>query len=366
MRTLNNYLDLRLFSIILAISAIGLVMIASATDVNIHGMTRQVQFQMISFCIGLIAMVVIMFINYRWMGHVYWLFYVLTIGALALVFIPGLGVEIAGATRWINLGVMDFQTSEIAKLGMIIFFAKLFEKRSQKLQRIQELILPVLCLVPLLILLWQQPDLGTILLFCFLFAGIAFVSGINLKIVALVILAGILTLPIAYNFLGEHQRQRIDAFLNPNDPSLVGYYQVAMSKITIGSGRVTGNGLFKGGFSANSFLPVQETDFIFAVLVEEMGFVGGIVLIGLYFLLISRLVGIAYSARDGFGSNIVIGITFMFAFQIIVNIGMTMGVMPVTGLVLPFVSYGGSSMLVNMMAIGLVMNVYMRRRRVEA
>lgn len=361
MKWLNQYIDMKLLAIIALISALGIVIIASATDVVQMGITREVKLQIISFGMGLVAMIVVMLIDYRVLGDFYPVIYGLSIVALLLVFIPGVGVKIAGATQWVALGPIYFQTSEIAKLGAIVVLAKIFEKRSGKLDRITDLVVPIIWTLPLLAILLAQPDLGTTLVILFIFSGLALVNGINLKIVAATILTGLLSLPVLYNFMKPHQRVRIDAFLNPSDPVL--NHQVIMSKITIGSGQVTGNGLFQGGFSANNFLPVQETDFIFAVLVEELGFVGGIVLIGLYFMLLSRLIQIAYSSRDQLGSNIVIGVLLMLFFQIGENIGMTMGVMPVTGLVLPFMSYGASAMVINMTALGLVMSVYMRRRR---
>jgi len=364
MKWINDYIDLKLLALIALISALGIVIIASATDMMQFGLTREVKLQAISFGIGLVVMILVMLIDYRILGDFYPVIYGVSVVFLLLVFIPGLGIKIAGATQWIKLGPIHFQTSEIAKLGAIIVMAKLFEKRYGKLDRFQDLFVPILWLIPILGILLIQPDLGTTLVIVFIFSGLALVNGLNLKIVIVTLLTGLLSLPIVYNVLKPHQQQRIDAFLNPNDPTLVGNYQVLMSKITIGSGQVTGNGLFQGGFSANNFLPVQETDFIFAVLVEELGFVGGVVLIGMYFMLISRLIQVAFSARDQMGSNIVIGVILMLSFQIIENIGMTMGLFPVTGLVLPFMSYGSSAMVINMTAIGLVMSVYMRRRRI--
>jgi rod shape determining protein RodA len=360
---IGKYIDFNLLLIILLLIAIGVVMIASATDADTLGITREVKFQLISFGLGVLMMIVIMLIDYNFLGDLYLVIYFLSIAALLLVYVPGLGVEQAGARSWIDLGLMDFQTSEIAKIGFIVSFAKLLEKREGKLDNLMDLFIPFLFVLPLLLLIYKQPDLGSMLVFVFIFLGMIFVSGLNIKIILLSGLSAVLSLPIVYNFLEAHQKQRIDAFLNPNDASLPGNYHVLMSKITIGSGKLKGNGLFQGGFSANNFLPVQETDFIFAVLVEELGFIGGITVIGLYFLFLSRLIRIAFLSKDHLGSNIVIGVLFMFAFQIFENIGMTMGIMPVTGVTLPFLSYGGSSMIVNMIAIGLVMNVYMRRKR---
>ncbi|MCK8060675.1 MULTISPECIES: rod shape-determining protein RodA [unclassified Fusibacter] len=360
---IGKYLDFNLLIVILLLITIGVVMIASATDADTLGITREVKFQLISFGLGVIAMVIVMLIDYQLMGDLYLFVYALSIIALLLVYVPGLGVEQAGARSWIDLGLMDFQTSEIAKIGFIVSFAKLLEKREGRLENLFDIFIPILFVLPLLLLIFKQPDLGSMLVFVFIFLGMIFVSGLNIKIILLSALSAVLSLPLVYTFLEPHQKQRIDAFLNPNDASLPGNYHVLMSKITIGSGKLKGNGLFQGGFSANNFLPVQETDFIFAVLVEELGFIGGIAVIGLYFLFLSRLIRIAFKAKDHLGNNIVVGVLFMFAFQIFENIGMTMGIMPVTGVTLPFLSYGGSSMIVNMIAIGLVMNVYMRRKR---
>lgn len=360
---ISKYIDFNLVLIILLLTTLGFVMIASATNADVLGMTREVKMQMIGFAIGLGLMIIVMLIDYRVLGDLYWGVYALSILMLLLVYVPGLGIVKAGANSWINLGVMDFQTSEIAKIGFIVSFAALLDKRADKLNKIWELFVPVMFALPLLFLIYKQPDLGSMMVFVFIFLGMLFVSGINLKIVALSAITAALSIPVVYSFLEVHQKQRIDAFLNPNDPSLPGNFHVLMSKITIGSGRFFGNGLFKGGFSENNYLPVQETDFIFAVLVEELGFVGGIALIALFFLFLSRLIRIAFMAKDKLGSHIVVGVIFMFAFQIFENIGMTMGMMPVTGVTLPFISYGGSSMITNMIAIGLVMNVYMRRKR---
>ncbi len=359
---MNRIVDISLLAITLALVAVGIVMVASATHADIVGVTREVRFQVISFGLGFLVMVLLTIIDYRVWGKFYLLIYALSIGALLLVYIPGLGVTRNNATSWIDLRFMNFQTSEVAKIGFILSFAKLLELRKGKLKRPLDMLLPLLFIAPILYLLKEQPDLGTMLVFVFIFLGMLFVAGIDLKMVVLALIGFVATMPILYNSLDNYARGRIDAFLNPNDPAQRGYWQVKMSKITIGSGRLLGQGPFKGSFSANNFLPVQESDFIFAVLVEEYGFVGGIFVLGLYFLFFTRLIHVAFLADDQFGTNIVIGVLFMFGYHVFQNIGMTMGLMPVTGVPLPFISYGGSSMLINMIGIGLVMSVYLRRK----
>ncbi len=360
---LNRIVDFNLLIVVLLLVAIGVVMVASATHVDSVGINRELRFQVISFGLGFLMMVILMIIDYRLWGKFYLLIYALSIGALLLVYVPGLGESRNNALSWINLRFMLFQTSEVAKIGFILSFAKLLEIRKGKLNSPLDLLLPLLFIAPFLYLLKEQPDLGTMLVFVFIFLGMLFVAGIDLKIVILSIIGFAVMLPLLYGSLNDYVRDRIDAFLNPNDPTQRGYWQVKMSKITIGSGRIFGQGLFKGSFSANNFLPVQESDFIFAVLIEEFGFLGGVVVLGLYFLFFTRLIQIAFMAEDQFGTNIVIGVLFMFGYHVFQNIGMTMGIMPVTGVPLPFISYGGSSMLINMISIGLVMSVYLRRKQ---
>lgn len=338
-------------------------MIASATNATEIGLTRQVKMQMIAFVVGLVVMSVMLLIDYNTYGDFHKIIYGLSIAALLLVYIPGLGVVHGGARSWINFGVIDVQTSELAKIGFILFFAKYLEEKEGQLESIKDLIIPALLVVPFLLLVLKQPDLGTALVFVSMSVGMIFVAGIKYKLFMGSVGTGLAASPLLYFVLKPHQRERIDAFLNPNDPTLKGNYHVMQSKITIGSGEVFGRGLFKGVYHRYDYLPVQESDFIFAVLAEELGFVGGAVVIFLYFSFLARLIRISKKSKDLYGSLIVTGVTCMFAFQIVENIGMTMGMMPVTGITLPFLSYGGSSIITSMLSIGLVLNVYMRRKR---
>lgn len=361
MKVILKHFDIRLILIVLSLSIIGIVMISSVTEAPIYGIGTEVKIQSLSLFLGLVFLAISLFVDYRFLGKLYILIYILSVGLLLLVYVPGLGVVRNEANSWISLGKIDFQTSEMAKIGFIVFFATYFEKFKSKINTPLYLALTLALSAPFFFLLIKQPDLGTMMVFFSIFVGMIFVSGISMKIVIATLIVGILSLPVVYNFLGSYQKARIDSFLNQNNTEIKGSGQVEMSKITMGSGGFAGNGLYEGTFSKNNYLPVQISDFIFPVLVEELGFVGGTVLILLYFLMMARFINIAFSARDDLGSNITVGVMFMLAFQIFENIGMTMGIMPVTGITLPLISYGGSSMLANMIAISLVMNVYMRR-----
>lgn len=362
-RKMLKYLDFTLLFVITLIFMIGVMMIASATNVLEVGLTRQVKIQSIAFVIGIFVMFVMLLIDYNTFGDFYKAIYAFSIVVLLLVYIPGLGVRHGGALSWINLGPIDVQTSELAKIGFILFFAKYLEEKEGQIESIRDLIVPGFLVLPFMLLVYKQPDLGSMLVFVVITAGMIFVAGMNYKLFAGITLSGIAAMPLAYFVMKDHQRERIDAFLNPNDPTLPGNYHVMQSKITIGSGEVFGRGIFKGVYHRYDYLPVQESDFIFAVLGEELGFIGGAVVIFLYFIFLARLIRISKRSKDMYGSLVVIGIACMFAFQIIENIGMTMGMMPVTGITLPFLSYGGSSIITSMISIGLVLNVFMRRKR---
>ena len=348
--------------IIVVIFTFGVLAIASATNVQTDGLSRQFKMQIIAFLLGIIIIFAMQFLNYEVFGEIHYAIYALSIIVLLLVYVPGLGVIRNNARSWIALGPIDIQTSELAKIGFIIFFAKFLEKNNG-VKSFLDIIKCILILSPFLLLVVRQPDLGSALVFVLIAFGMMFVAGLPYRYILLGSVASAIGFPLIYGQLKDHQKQRIDAFMNPNDTSLPGNYHVMQSKITIGSGQLYGKGLFQGVYHRLDYLPVQESDFIFAVFVEEMGFIGGALIIALYILFLLRLVYISRKTRDDFGSLIVIGIVFMFAFQIIENIGMTMGVMPVTGITLPFFSYGASSIVTSMIALGLAETIYVRRKK---
>ncbi len=380
-RRLIKNIDFGLIGIVILIFVIGLIIITSATnvidlskgisfneaikDILKNGIEREPKVQMVAFVIGIVGVIATLCIDYNTFGEAYKIIYVVSIILLLLVYVPGLAVDSSlrgGARSWISLGVIDLQTSEIAKLGFILSFAKYIEGKYEKLESFKDLIGPILFILPFLILLLKQPDLGSALVFVIIAFGMIFIAGINMKMVIFSILIGLSSMPLVYNFLKDHQKNRIDAFLDPSHPS---NYQVQQSKTAIGSGMVYGKGIFRGTFHRGDFLPVQETDFIYAVLGEELGLIGCAIVLLLYFALLYKMVNIAKESKDVYGLLIVTGVTFMFAFQIIENIGMTMGIMPVTGVTLPFLSYGGSSLITSMIALGLVLNVSMRKKKIR-
>lgn len=247
---------------------------------------------------------------------------------------------------------------------MIICLARLLSNRKQEYKTWRSL-LPVAGLMTLpTFLIFIQPDLGTSLVFCAITLGMLYICGLSIKLVKQALIGLLVISPIVWFFvLHEYQKMRLLVLFNPNvDPYGSGYH-VIQSKISIGSGGFIGQGLFSGTQSQLDFLPENHTDFIFSVIGEELGFVGSIFVIFLYFLLLYRTLVIAKSSEDIFGSLLACGIFSMWLFQVFINVGMTLGIMPVTGIPLPFMSYGGSALLMNLFCVGILMNVYLRRKK---
>lgn len=343
----------------------GLVMLTTATHANITGNYREITKQLLAFGIGIVFIIFTIKTDYVKLGKLYKFFYILTIILLLIVWVPGLGIAQEGARRWIKLGSLYLQTSEIAKLTFIISYAKIAEGHKGKLNTVKEIIPAVLKAMPVLVLMLMQPDLGGAIVFICIMLGMLFVSGLNGKIVRNTILIGVLLLPLIYTCLAPHQKVRIEAFLNPNDLSYKGNYQVVQSMIAIGSGGLKGKGLYEGTQSQNGFLPVPDSDFIFAVIGEELGMIGMGSLVLLYGTFLLSMIKDAQESKDFYGTLIIIGVTSMFAYQIIQNIGMTMALIPVTGITLPFISYGASSLVGSLAGLGLVLNVGMRKRKIN-
>ncbi len=361
-------IDFGLIFIVVSLFVIGLMAIASATRVfdsySIGNLSREVKVQTFAFVIGIVLIVIILLFDYHYFEKMMWIIYGLSVAILLLVYIPGLGVIRGNARSWINiLNIIDVQPSEISKIGFIISFSAFLHNHKEDLNTIKTLLKVVLFISPFLILIFKQPDFGTLMVFMIITIGMIIIAKLDYKFIGIGLGAGILLGANADKFLSKTQMERLFAFLEPDNLSIPANYHVNASKTAIGSGMIYGRGIFKGIYHKADWLPVQETDFIFAVWVEETGFFGGIILVSLYLFLMMDLIKISFSAKEDFGSYIVIGILCMFLFQIVENLGMTMGLMPVTGVTLPFVSYGGTSMITNMIAIGLVLNVYMRRHR---
>ena len=291
-------------------------------------------------------------------GNKLYLFNLVMLVAVMLV-----GQSALGAQRWISLGPISIQPSEFSKLIMIISLATMLEKRVGELNTLHDL-LPVAAYVgvPFLLVL-KQPDLGTSLVFMAIFFGMVFVCGINLRLLGGIFGAGIAMMPILWHFLKDYQKMRIMVFMDPNVDPLGSGYHIIQSKIAIGSGMLFGKGLFQGTQSQLNFLPENHTDFIFAVVGEELGFVGAAILLLLYLIVLWRGICIARDASDMFGRLLAVGITSMLAFHVLVNVGMTLGIMPVTGIPLPFMSYGVSSLTTNILSVAILLNIQLRKQK---
>ena len=356
-------LDFELLFASLGIVIYSLVMISSATHVNTSGEERFwfVQRQGLFAIIDIAFAVLFMNFDYRGLqqyGKKFYIFNLIMLLAVMLV-----GHSALGAQRWIQIGPISLQPSEFSKLIMIICLASLLEERLGKINTLQDLLpIAIYVGVPFLLVL-KQPDLGTSLVFMAIFFGMIIACGIRWKLLAGIILTGIATTPLLWHFMKDYQKMRIMVFLDPNVDPLGSGYHIIQSKIAIGSGMIFGKGLFEGTQSQLNFLPENHTDFIFSVVGEELGFIGATVLLILYLIVLWRGMQIAKNATDIFGRLLAVGITSMLAFHVLVNVGMTTGIMPVTGIPLPLMSYGVSSLTTNILAIAILMNIHVRKQK---
>ncbi|RDY29640.1 rod shape-determining protein RodA [Romboutsia weinsteinii] len=358
-------LDWKLIITVIIIFAFGILMLSSATHSNETGNYTKLYKQGLAFVLGLGMIIFMLMFDYNFLGKYYKGLYLISLILLVLVLVPGIGNEQMGARSWVKIGPLNLQTSEIVKLTFILSYAKIVESKRGKLNTLKDLIPVVVYAIPFIGLLFSQPDLGTAIVFMCIIGGMLFTAGLDTKIIKRGIIIILVSMPLMYMMMASHQKDRIEAFLNPEDVTLKGNYQVMQSLIAIGSGGFTGKGLYNGTQNQEGFLPVQESDFIFAVIGEELGVWGMVFIVVLFAVFLMRMLAIAREAKDFYGTLIVVGVMSMFAYQIIQNIGMTVALIPVTGVTLPFVSYGGSSLLTSMANLGLVLNVCMRKKKIN-
>lgn len=355
--------DWVLFGATIGLVVIGIITIGSATHINKSSLEslEYVGKQAAFFVLNLIFLFGIQKFDYHEMKKSSKVLYIIMILMLtAVIFI---GTSALGAQRWIKIGPITIQPSEFSKMLMIISLAYLLEPRVSKLNTLREL-LPVALFVGVpFALVFKQPDLGTSLVFMAITVGMTFIAKINLKLVRNITACVMAVLPFGWFALKSYQKNRILVFLNPDVDPLGAGYHIIQSKIAIGSGKLIGKGLFQGTQSQLNFLPENHTDFIFSVIGEELGFIGCVVVILLFFVMMYRGIEIARTASDDYGSLLAIGVVSMIGFQVLVNIGMTTGIMPVTGIPLPFMSYGVSSLTTNMIGIALLENIYMKHKK---
>ncbi len=309
--------------------------------------------------VGMAAMAAIALFDYAWLGAFAPLLYVFTLGLLSVVL--AIGTSSLGAQRSVNIAGLSFQFSEVAKVLMIIVLAKFFADRRASIGSPLTMLLGLGLLAPAVLLVYRQPDLGTSLVFIAIFFGIAFLAGARIwQLVALVAVAAA-SFPVVWSLLKEYQQARLSAFLDPySDPQGAGW-NIIQSLIAVGSGGATGKGLTAGTQSPLGYLPIAESDFVFSGLAEDLGFAGAVILFALYIVLLIAALRIALRAKDPFGMLIGAGIATMLLFQIMVNVGMAISLMPVTGIPLPFISHGGSSLVSICFALGVLQSVSMRR-----
>lgn len=370
LRTYIRHFDYALLAAVSGLIGLGLLMIYSAThsDPDLSSPFYYVRVQGMATLIGSIGMVIVAFFDFRRIGrfrvHIY-------VGILAMILlVTVLGTTAMGGQRWISLGFFNLQPSELAKVGMILLLASYLADRQRGEQETQTT-LSVLGLAGVVVLLvFVQPDMGTALVLTAVTLALLFVYGT--RFLHFAIIGGIMSVIMFFVFkilpaagihiFHSYQVDRLLVFLNPDyDPGGSGYH-LLQSKIAIGSGMMTGKGLYQGTQTQLNFLPEHHTDFIFSVMGEELGFLGAAVLLMLYIIVIWRALRIAMISDSMFGSLIAGGILSMLLFQVFVNIGMTIGIMPITGIPLPLVSYGGSSMVANLLAIGLLESIHVHSR----
>jgi rod shape determining protein RodA len=342
---------------IIILTGIGCAMLYSAGEGSWNPWAKR---QIIRFGIGLFLMIMVAVTDIRsWMRHAYTLYF-LVLGLLIAVEV--MGVIGMGAQRWIDLGIIQLQPSEIMKITLVLALARFFHGASlEEIGRPTSLIIPLLLVAAPVVLVVRQPDLGTAIMLTMTAGVIFFLAGVRTWKFGLVIGAILAAMPLGWTVLHGYQKKRILTFLNPESDPLGAGYHIMQSKIALGSGGVFGKGYLSGTQSHLNFLPEKQTDFIFTMLAEEFGMVGGLLLLGIYAIVLIYGFAIALRVHNQFGRLITLGITGTFFFYVFINIAMVMGLVPVVGVPLPLVSYGGTAMLSLMIGFGFILCAYVHR-----
>ncbi len=360
-------MDWFIFSCAVVLSLLGILTIYSATRVP-----TQYEFlsgnlymkQTIWLMLGIVLFFSVILINYTWFSRLAYPFYGLTVILLILVFF--IGKKTMGAQRWIDLGIFSIQPTDIYKIGMLIIISDyLSNLRTHRLSGWMIFkTFSLFILIPLLLII-KQPDLGSGIIILGTFFVIVLMYGVETRFMRLFIIIILISVPflwpVVWNNLKDYQKQRIVAFMNEDlDPDGIGYH-IKQSKIAIGSGKITGKGYLKGTQGPLRFLPERHTDFVFSVFVEEWGFIGAVGILVIYLLYVLRGLDTALKARDQFGRILALSISIMLSLYVVINMGMTLGIFPVVGIPLPFMSYGGSAIVSNFIMAGILSNIRMRR-----
>jgi rod shape determining protein RodA len=360
-RRLISHFDWTLPFLTLLFVIVGIVTIYSANyDIAEKHAGALPSRQFLWFGIGIAAMVAALAFDYHYIDKLAYPFYGTML--LLLILVLFVGHSGGGSQRWINLGFFRLQPSEPAKLAVVLVMAKYFQDNEpSRGYYLRDLWIPFILVTPLLFLTLIQPDLGTAIILGLVFMSMIIMGGLRMRSFLYLFGAGLAFLPFAWQFLKPYQRRRIWTFLDPDHDPLGAGYHVIQSQIAVGSGRLFGKGYLDGTQNRLDFLPAQHTDFIFAVFSEEWGFVGCFVLLIFYLALVVYALRLVERAKDRFGGLLVFGMLAIFFWHLVINVAMVTGLMPVVGVPLPLVSYGGSSLASMMFAIGVMINVSMRR-----
>ncbi len=347
-----------LFVLVLVLTAsVGFLMLYSAANGNFDPWASR---QMIRFAVGIVVMLVVALTNIRfWLRYAY----VLYGATLALLGAVELGGTIGmGAQRWIDIGFINLQPSELMKVALVLALARYFHGGNiEDIGHPTFLIAPLLMVLSPVVLVLRQPDLGTALMLLIGSGAIFFVAGVRIWKFALLLVLALGSAPVGWQFLREYQKNRVITFLNPEMDPLGSGYHIIQSKIAFGSGGIFGKGFLQGSQSHLNFLPEKQTDFIFTMLAEEWGLLGGLGLLTLYVLILAYGFSISLSCRNHFGRLVGMGVTTTFFLYVFINIAMVMGLIPVVGVPLPLISYGGTAMMTLLFGFGLLMAVHIHR-----
>jgi len=351
--------DLQLTTYAGLLMAIGLTM---AYTNSIEGAATTFSRGLMWAAIAVVVFIAATVFDYHWLKTLAWPIYGFQLGLLVLTLAIGDGV--GSSARWVTIGPLTFQFSEIAKVLMIIVLASFLASREGRLDSIISIGGACLLVGPPLLLVMLQPDLGTSLVFGAILAGMLWMSGASLKWLTALAVAVVAMVPIAWTYLlRDYQKARLTQFLDANPDIQGAGFQLHQAQIAVGSGGFFGKGLTNGTQTQGAFLPVQATDFVFATLGEELGFIGGVVLFALFVLLLWRVLVAGWRSRDAFGTLFAAGVGAMILFQLIVNVGMVLGVMPITGIPLPFVTHGGASLVSMAAGLGILQSINIRQTR---